>query len=475
MWNESDYYSRAPADPWYRTIAEIQSAISFATQDFFRSEGLRTLHLPLITSSVSSPMGLGSDSTPVEIDLSGARTYLADSEQLLLEYGCRLFDRGCFCNLPSHRGEAPDHTHLPQFYHAEAEIPGTFEDAIALAERYLRHLARELIAELGPKLAEIAGSLSHIQAFCDRRAPLPRVSLDEAATLLSAADLITHADPPFRTITLEGERKLIERYGGFVWLVDLDHLGAPFYQAFKDSARRSGRAADLLFGVGEVIGLGERHTTADDLREALRLHQVPAEPYEWYIKMRERFPMRTSGFGLGVERFVCWLLQHNDIRDCQLFPRINERVHGRSTPDPGKCTFCQIVGKTAPVSIVHEDAVSLAFMDINPITRGHVVVIPKQHFVTLEDCDENVARHLMAVVKRLNRTVSKAVQCEGVLNEIMNGEAAGQEIFHLHLHVIPRFRNDGFGWHFPAGYRQRVTARHLLDEVAAQICACRAE
>jgi asparaginyl-tRNA synthetase len=328
-WNDGEYYLKAPEEPWYRTIAEIQSTISFATHDFFRAEGLRTLHLPLTTSSITCPMGLGSDSTPVEIDLFGVRTYLADSEQFLLEYGCRLFDRGCFCNLPSHRGEAPDRTHLSQFYHVEAEIPGTFEDAIALAERYLLHLARELVKELGRELAEIAGSLSHLNAFRDRHAPIPRVSVDEAATLLNVTDLIAHDDPPFRTITLEGERKLIERYGGFVWLVDLDHLGGPFFQAFKDLARRSGKAADLLFGVGEVIGLGERHTAADDLREALRLHQVPEEPYEWYIKMRERFPMRTSGFGLGVERFVCWLLQHGDIRDCQLFPRINESVHTR--------------------------------------------------------------------------------------------------------------------------------------------------
>src|SRR5262245_26116812 len=162
-WNDRDYYLKVPRDSWYRTIADIQSTISFATQDFFRAEGLRTLHLPLITSSISSPMGLGSDSTPVEIELFGVRTYLADSEQFLLEYGCRLFDRGCFCNLPSHRGEAPDHTHLSQFYHAEAEIPGTFDDAVVLAERYLLYLAREILTHHDGMLASIAGSVSHIE------------------------------------------------------------------------------------------------------------------------------------------------------------------------------------------------------------------------------------------------------------------------------------------------------------------------
>jgi asparaginyl-tRNA synthetase len=199
-WNDGEYYLKAPEDAWYRTIAKIQSAISFATHDFFRSEGLRTLHLPLTTSSVSCPTGFGSDSMPVEIDLFGVKTYLADSEQFLLEYGCRLFGRGCFCNLPSHRGDRPDCTHLSQFYHVEAEIPGTFEDAIALAERFLSQLVRELVKELGRELAEIAGSLSHLYAFCDRRTPIPRVSVDEAAAMLNMTDLISHDHPPFRTM-----------------------------------------------------------------------------------------------------------------------------------------------------------------------------------------------------------------------------------------------------------------------------------
>jgi histidine triad (HIT) family protein len=142
-----------------------------------------------------------------------------------------------------------------------------------------------------------------------------------------------------------------------------------------------------------------------------------------------------------------------------------------TAPDTDGCVFCRIVGKSAPASIVYEDATSVAFMDINPINEGHLLVIPKQHRVTLDDCEEEIARHLMAVVKRLNHSVSKAVRCDGVLNEIMNGEAAGQEIFHLHVHVVPRFRDDGFGWRFPAGYRQRVTPRPTLDAVAARIIA----
>ena len=133
------------------------------------------------------------------------------------------------------------------------------------------------------------------------------------------------------------------------------------------------------------------------------------------------------------------------------------------------CIFCEIVKRSAPASVVYDDEICLAFMDINPINAGHVLVIPKAHFVTLEDCDGVVAKHLMLAMKMLNKAVQTATRCEGILNEIMNGEAAGQEIFHLHIHVVPRNRGDGFGWHFPKGYRENVTPQELLYEIASKI------
>lgn len=325
-WKEHDYYLKVPRDDWYKAIADIQSDISFFSCDFFRKQGLKTLQLPLTTTSISSPMGLGSDSTPVEVELFGIKTFLSDSEQFLLEYGCRIFNKGCFCNMPSHRGENPDKTHLSQFYHAEAEIIGSRDEAMDLAEKYIRYLALELLNKHEALILQIAGDTSHIKSLCESKRPLPRISVDEAEKILDRKDIIHHTNPDFRTVTRLGERKLIEKYGGFVWLVDLDHLGAPFYQAFKDKSTKTSMAADLLFGLGEVIGMGERHQTADHLKAALKLHGVSEESYNWYIKMREVYPMRTSGFGLGVERFICWLLKHDDIRDCQIFPRINGEV-----------------------------------------------------------------------------------------------------------------------------------------------------
>lgn len=134
-----------------------------------------------------------------------------------------------------------------------------------------------------------------------------------------------------------------------------------------------------------------------------------------------------------------------------------------------ECIFCQIANKTGHSSIVYEDDICIAFLDIYPISQGHTLVIPKKHFVTLEDCDNETAKHLITVVKKLNVAIKKTTNCDGILNEVMNGEAAGQEIFHVHFHIVPRFENDGFDWTYPEGYHKKAESKEELDKVAEQI------
>jgi asparaginyl-tRNA synthetase len=318
--NRDGHYISALSDPWYAAICEIQNAISVATFRFFCERGLRTLHLPITTASISSPMGLGSDSKPVSVDLLGTRTYLADSMQFMLEYGCRLHDRGCWYLMPSFRGEQADRTHLSQFYHAEAEIPGSLEDVMTLVEDYLRAMSTVVYESCGEAIRHICDP-NHIERLIRSSGSLPRISLDDAITLLGEdPDLIDSHPLGFRTLTRAGECRLIEHFDGFVWLVNQDALSVPFYQASSDVPGKA-RAADLLFGVGEVVGAGERHATATSVRSSLDFHQVDPQPYEWYLRLRERYPMQTAGFGLGTERYICWLLNHQDVRDCQLLPR----------------------------------------------------------------------------------------------------------------------------------------------------------
>jgi asparaginyl-tRNA synthetase len=322
--NQKEHYISVLSDPWYRLLVDIQDTISTSTFRFYHQRGLKNLHLPITTSSISSPMGMGSDSQPVKVKLFGVDTFLADSMQFMLEFGCRFHAPGCYYLMPSFRGEASDETHLCQFYHSEAEIVGNREDVMRMVEEYLRYMSSAILDQCGDQIARIAGDVLHIETLTESSDPLPQVTMDEAVSFLGDdLLLVKHCEPGYRVITRKGERRLIEEFGGFVWITNPDHLAVPFYQAFADKGQRSAKAADLLFGLGEVVGAGERHATAELLEQALEMHEVDKGPYEWYIKIRENHPIQTSGFGLGTERYIAWLLRHDDVRDCQLLPRFN--------------------------------------------------------------------------------------------------------------------------------------------------------
>jgi len=328
-WDRQDHYILALDNPWYHTIAEILNVISWSTSAFFLNREMMTLQLPITTNSISSPMGLGSDSKPVQVNLMGIDTYLADSMQFMLEYGIRLTQKGCYYLMPSFRGEDVDHRHLSQFYHSEAEIFGSLDDVIRLVESYLLQLTYDVVAQCGERIQAFTGTLAHVNAMLKLSTGFPRLKFSEAADLLNQEpQYITTHSLGFRCLTNKGEVELIRRFGGFVWITHFDYLSVPFYQAFAEDLTAA-LAADLLFGLGETVGAGERHTTEDQVRQALDMHNVDSEPYAWYLQMKALRPQRTAGFGLGIERYLCWILQHNDIRDCQILPRFN---YQRSVP-----------------------------------------------------------------------------------------------------------------------------------------------
>ena len=133
------------------------------------------------------------------------------------------------------------------------------------------------------------------------------------------------------------------------------------------------------------------------------------------------------------------------------------------------CIFCQIVQGKAPSSKVYQDDVCLAFMDVQPVNPGHVLVVPKAHFNNLADLPAHIGAHLFQVAQQMALSLPKThVKNEGVDLFLAHGEAAGQEIFHVHLHVIPRYQGDGFGFKFGPNY-VNLPERNELDLIADQI------
>jgi asparaginyl-tRNA synthetase len=226
--------------------------------------------------------------------------------------------------MPSFRGEDADDTHLCQFFHSEAEVPGDLDAVIETAETYVRELTRGLVEDVEREILAVAGTLDHLEDAV--AAPeWPRVTLAEVRKMLDADSPAWRETPlGIKTLTRAGERMLMDRLGGPVWVTHWDHALVPFYQAFEEG---TGNAlnADLLMGPGEVIGAGQRHADDNEVRAALDMHGVAAEPYDWYLEMKRSFPMATAGFGMGVERYLMWVLQHYEIRDFELVVRRNGR------------------------------------------------------------------------------------------------------------------------------------------------------
>ncbi len=132
-----------------------------------------------------------------------------------------------------------------------------------------------------------------------------------------------------------------------------------------------------------------------------------------------------------------------------------------------ECIFCKIFNGQADASIVYRDDIASAFLDISPVNPGHVLVVPNEHFAGLADLPEKTAKHLICVAQRLASAIrfSNDIKCEGINLFLADGKAAGQEVFHVHLHIIPRFKNDGFRLVFS----DHKPTRSELEELAVGI------
>ena len=132
------------------------------------------------------------------------------------------------------------------------------------------------------------------------------------------------------------------------------------------------------------------------------------------------------------------------------------------------CVFCRVIAGELPASVVYEDDRAVAFLDIFPVHEGHTLVVPRDHAVDLRDCPADLAAHLFAIGARLAPAIVAVTDADGFNIWTAAGRAAGQTVFHLHLHVLPRFAGDGFGPRLPK-IPPRESPRSALDHMAARI------
>ena len=131
------------------------------------------------------------------------------------------------------------------------------------------------------------------------------------------------------------------------------------------------------------------------------------------------------------------------------------------------CLFCRIVAGEIPAAKVYEDDLVFAFLDIAPINKGHVLVIPKEHHESSSTIPEATAGRMFRVGSRIGVALRRKFDYDAFNLHLADGTAAGQVVMHAHLHVVPRGVEDGFHWN----WRQLAYAKDEAAEVAARIAA----
>lgn len=109
------------------------------------------------------------------------------------------------------------------------------------------------------------------------------------------------------------------------------------------------------------------------------------------------------------------------------------------------CIFCRIANGKIPSATIYEDEEFRVFLDLNPATKGHALIVPKEHFANLFEMDEEYCKKAVVLAKRIGARMKEKLGCDGLNLVQNNGEAAGQTVFHFHMHLIPRYKGDGAG------------------------------
>ncbi len=134
-----------------------------------------------------------------------------------------------------------------------------------------------------------------------------------------------------------------------------------------------------------------------------------------------------------------------------------------------ECVFCKIIEKKIPSATIYEDPYVISFLDINPRFKGHVLVVPKVHVSTLDQLGDEAIAHLFVVVKHIAKNLVENLGAAGYNIMINNGRVAGQVVPHLHVHIIPRYKDEKQGMGFEVAFPVDEKAKSMLNDIAEKV------
>ncbi len=129
------------------------------------------------------------------------------------------------------------------------------------------------------------------------------------------------------------------------------------------------------------------------------------------------------------------------------------------------CIFCRIANGEIPSKTLYEDDKFRVILDLGPASKGHALILPKEHYADLYELPEETAGEVMKLAKKMAAQMTQRLGCEGFNLVQNNGELAGQTVFHFHMHLIPRYRDDGQ----KIGWKPQEATQEELETIRAQI------
>ncbi|HJN74783.1 MAG TPA: asparagine--tRNA ligase [Myxococcota bacterium] len=308
---------------WFRSqrqfaIMKIRHLCVKAIRDYFDSRDFTLMDSPIFT-----PNACEGTSTLFSTEYFGETAYLTQSGQLYQEAGALAFG-STYCFGPTFRAEkSSTRRHLTEFWMVEPEVAfADLEDVMEMAEDFLVEVVG-FVVESGREYLEILER--DISALENVQKPFPRLSYDEACAMLDELGEPVDAEDDFGS---PHETKLTEQFDRPIMVHRYPAAVKAFYMKGDPDNPLRALGVDVLApeGYGEIIGGGAREDDGDVLLAKIHEHGLPEEAFGWYLDLRRYGSVPHGGFGLGLERLVCWVCGIRHIRETIPFPRMIDRL-----------------------------------------------------------------------------------------------------------------------------------------------------
>ena len=300
-------------------VLRVRDAIITAIRSFFDERGFICLDAPIFT-----PSACEGTTNLFEVQYFDDKCYLTQSGQLYMEAGAMAFGK-VYCFGPTFRAErSKTRRHLTEFWMVEPELAyADLDDAMNLAEDFLVSIVRHVLEHRRSELEVLERDLSRLEGVA---APFPRITYDEACKLLQEKGV---SFEPGKDFGAPAETALSEHFQSPVMVHRYPSEVKAFYMKRDPADETRALCVDVLApeGVGEIIGGGQREDDLAALERRIEEHDLPREPFEWYLDLRRFGTVPHSGFGLGLERTVAWLCGTDHVRECIPFPRTLYRMY----------------------------------------------------------------------------------------------------------------------------------------------------